>query len=110
MAYVKYSGVSDSVAQIVSAIEEEPDLDKRADLYNNLITSVSTQITGPIARLCYQKKTLGEPSDITAIKLGISQRAVLRCIRRWASDNGLKSPLDRIQVDSVIDIRDYVRL
>ena len=110
MAYVKHSGISDSVAQIVAAIEEEPDLDKRADLYNNLISSVSTQLERPLARLCYQKKTLGEPSDITAIKLGISQRAVLRAIRKWARDNNLKSPLDRIQIENVIDIQSHIRL
>lgn len=110
MAYIKYADVSNSVAQVIAAIEDEDDLGKRADLINNLIKSVQDQLAEPIARLCFELKTAGEPSDTIAVRLGISQRAVLRAIRKRARALGIMAPTDRIQVNGYVDIRDHVRL
>lgn len=110
MAYLKYSDVSDSIAQILSAIDDEPEPDKRAELLKNFIRSASDQLVDPLARVCFEKRTLGQPSDVIATDLGISQRAVVRLIRKRARDTGTRSPLDPIQIDGFFDISDHVRL
>jgi len=110
MTYLKYSDVTDSVAQIIAAIEDEPELTKRTELLNNFIRSVSVQLVDPLARLCFDRRSQGDPSDVLAIDLGISQRAVLRLIRKRAIDTGVKSPLDRIEIDGYFDIRDHILL
>ena len=110
MAYLKYSDVTDSIAQIIAAIEDEPELSKRTELLNNFIRSVSVQLVNPLAQLCFERRAQGEPSDVIAIDLGLSQRAVLRLIRKRAVDLGVKSPLDRIEIIDYFDIRDHVSL
>lgn len=110
MAYIKYSDMHDSVAQILGAIEDEPNPEERSKLLNRFITAVSDQLVDVLARICFERRSHGVPSDIIAIDLGISQRAVLRLIRKRAADTGVKSPLDRIEIDGYFDIRDYVTL
>lgn len=108
MSYVKHSDVSDSIAHIVSSIEQETSIQQRKLLISNYIKTASSQLVKPLARLCYELKAAGEPTDVIATELGISRRAVLRLIRKWSADNGLRSPLDIIEVSGFFDIRDHV--
>ncbi len=108
MSYVKHSDVSDSIAHIVSSIEQEPNVQQRKLLISNYIKTASSQLVKPLARLCFELKVAGEPTDVIATELGISRRAVIRLIRKWAADNGIRNPLDNIEVNGFFDIRDHV--
>jgi Tfp pilus assembly pilus retraction ATPase PilT len=109
MAYVKYSDIADSVARITDVIESEQDTRVRSDLVVSFVKAVSQAAGLLLERQAYDMKTLGVPSDIIATELGISQRAVLRLIRRHSQSVGL-NPMDRIHVESWFDIRDFVDL
>lgn len=109
MPYVKYSDIADSIAPIVSQIASEDDVSKRAELVCYFITAVTSASSSLLEKQAYDMKMLGVPSDIIATELGISQRAVLRLIRRHSQVTGL-NPMDRLTVDEWFDIRDYVDL
>lgn len=109
MPYVKYSDISDSIAPIVSQIASEEDTDKRTELIGYFIAAVNAASIGLLERQAYDMKMLGTPSDIIATQLGISQRAVLRLIRRHSRVTGV-NPMDRMSAENWFDIRDYVDL
>lgn len=110
MAYVKYSDVADSLAPLVAAINEDDDPKTRSESVKAFISAASKEISLLLEKTCYDLKTLGEPTDKISIDLGISQRAVLRIIRRFAKTNDLPNPMDRVRIDSWFDIRDYLDL
>lgn len=109
MPYVKYSDIADSVARISNEIESEPDTQMRTELVAAFVKAVSRAAGNLLERQAYDMKMLGTPSDIIAMELGISQRAVLRLIRRRSREVG-SGPLDRLTIDHWFDIRDYVDL
>jgi hypothetical protein len=110
MAYVKYSDVSDSLAPLIAAINGDDDPRTRSESVKALISAASKEISLLLEKTCYDLKALGEPTDKISIDLGISQRAVLRIIRRFAKTNDLPNPMDRVRIDSWFDIRDYLDL
>lgn len=109
MAYVKYSDVYDSVDQIVHAIEAEPDTIQRGKAISLFLKAVSTAAEKLLERQVYAMKELGIATDMIAIDLGISQRAVVRLIRSHSKKVG-HNPLERTHIDSWFDVRDYVDL
>ena len=109
MTYFKHSGISDSVARLVGEIETESNPDRRCDLVVELMKVMSHQLSGSLARLCFDMRMSGVSSVAIAIRLGISERAVKRLIRKRAIIVGAKNPLERISIGYCIDIRDLVK-
>lgn len=110
MAYVKYSDMTDSIASLVETINREPNMQLKTESLVALMDSFSSSITDCISRICYEQKSQGVATDIIATQLNISQRAVLRMIRRYSKKTGYFSPLDRITINGYFDIRDYITL
>lgn len=110
MAYFKHSDVSDSVVHILGEINQEPDPNRRGDLITSFMDAVSKQITMTLKRYCYDQYLSGTPTDVTATRLGISQRAVKRLIKSQAIELGVKNPLPNTVVTSFIDIREHIHV
>ena len=108
MSYVKSSDVSDQVVNLFSSIAQEPDTSRRKELILSASKAVSKELEKALVRLCYEMKTNGIPTDVIAVELGISQRAVLRGIRRHAKTLGIRNPLLPIPVSEFFDIRSTV--
>ncbi len=105
MSYVKSSDVSDQIVNLFSSIAQETDTDRRKKLVLSAATSASKELEKALTKLCYELKTQGVPTDVIAIDLGISQRAVIRAIRKYAKTSGLYNPLRPIDVFDSFDIR-----
>ena len=110
MAYFNQSDVTDMIAQLMDAVESEPDRERRQAMALSCINAINTRLSDSLARLCYDGKKVGVPTWQIANDLGISQRAVLRLTRKYAADNGLKNVLDPIEIEGSIDIRDQIDL
>lgn len=110
MAYVKYSDMTDSVASLVETINREPNMQLKTESLVALIDSFNSSVTDCMSRTCYELKSQGIATDIIATRLSISQRAVLRMIRRYSQKTGYFSPLDRITINGYFDIRDYLTI
>ena len=110
MTYFKHSGIGDSVARIIEEIETEPSTDTRAELLCEMMDAISGQLAGSLERICFAMKMSGKPSDVIAIKLGISERSVKRLIRKRSASLGVRNPLEQISVSASVDIRDLVKI
>ena len=106
MSYFKHSDVGDTVDRMLGIVAEEPDIERKSALVVTLMDSISSELTRIIGGICYDSYLRGTASDITAVRLGISQRSVKRFIRSEAVKRGERNPLRTRQVDEFIDIRD----
>ena len=104
MRYVKQSDVMGSVASIFASIDMDPDTVTRAQVLRAYINASNKHLNEAIARLCYELKAKGKPTDLIAIDLGISQRTVLKAIRRYAEKTNKKSPLVPARVEQFFDL------
>lgn len=110
MAYFNQSDVTDMIAQLMDAIESEPDRDRRQAMAVSCVRAISDRLGGSLSRLCYEGKKMGVPTWQIAQDLGISQRAVHRLTRKYAADHGIRNPLDPIEIEGSVDIRDQIDL
>ena len=108
MRYVKSSDVYDSVAAIFVAIDNDPDLQSRTSTLLSYIRNSNKHLNQSLSKVCYELKESGTPTDVIAVELGISQRAVIRAIRRHMEQTGARSPLDAFTVDDFFDLRHLV--
>ena len=108
MRYVKSSDMYDSVASIFVAIDTDPDLQSRIATLTSYIRNSNKHLNQSIAKLCYELKASGTPTDVIAVDLGISQRAVIRAIRKHVAQTGARSPLDTAVVDDFFDLRHLI--
>lgn len=109
MAYVKYSNVSDSVAELLGQIDSEPDPDIRKETIVSLIEEISIRLSDTLARCCYEMKTNGTPTDVIAVDFNLSQRNVIRLIRAYSVKHGVRNPLVVTVVNDYIDLRDLAK-
>lgn len=108
MSYIKNSALIDTIANLYDTIDEESDIRLRMSVISDSIEKVSERLQQSLERICYQAKSQGMPTDLIAIELGISQRAVIRMIRSYTARNNLVSPLDPIGVDGTFSILDHL--
>ena len=109
MRYVNPSDVMGNVASLFSNIEIDPDTTTRERALAAYITASNKHLNESIARLCFELKAKGKPTDLIAIDLGISQRTVIRAIRRYAQKTHSKSPLVPATVDAFFDLTHLIR-
>ena len=110
MTYFKHSGIGDSVARIIGEIDTEPNADRRAELLCELMNVFSSQLEVSLERVCFAMKMAGTPTDVIAIRLGVSRRAVKRLIRKRSAALGVRNPLQQVSVSKSLDIRDLVKI
>ena len=108
MSYVKSSDISGQVVNIFSSIDEETDPNRRKDLILSASKSISKELEKALSKVCYELKCQGIPTDLIAIDLGISQRAVLRAIKKHSKLFGIRNPLEPITVEDFFDVRSTV--
>lgn len=104
MRYVNQSDVMGSVASVFASINLDPDTVTRSQAIDAYIKASNKHLNEAIARLCFELKAKGKPTDLIAIDLGISQRTVLRAIRNYAQKTHSKSPLVPARVEQFFDL------
>lgn len=109
MPYVKYSDVSDSIAEIADQLNSEPDPEIRKLTITSVMDQLSIRLSDVLAKCCYEMKANGTATDIIAIDLNISQRNVIRMIRAYSTKNNIRNPLLVTVINDYIDIRDLVK-
>lgn len=106
MSYFKHSDVGDTVDRLLGIVAEEPDIERKSALVVALMDAISGRLSRIVAAICYDAYLAGTASDITAVRLGISQRAVKRFVRAEAARRGERNPLRNREVSEFLDIRD----
>ena len=106
MPYFKQSNMVDAVDRVMRIVQDEPDIHSRLELASDTMTVFSEKISSIIARSCYDTYLAGVPTDVIAVRLGISQRAVKRFIKAEAERVGVRNPLATYAIGAFIDIRD----
>ena len=105
MSYIKDSFMSDTLANMFDSIDGENDIDSKMLFLSKASEKMSERLSKSFKKVCYEAKMKDIPTDLIAVKLGISQRAVIRFIRAYSTENKVFNPLDTVDLDFVFDIR-----